>query len=78
MPVRRKGHEEEEEVEFCPRLFFFFFRTCFYFVVTNDNYFTSVIGLYNRLLLKIGPFKDSGDFKIMKSVLENLVFLCSV
>ena len=77
MPVRRKGHEEEE-VEFYLSPFFFFFRTCFYFVVTNDNCFTSVIGLYNRLLLKIGPFKDSGDLKITKSLLENLVFLCSV
>ena len=71
-----KGMKKKKKSSSASRLFFF--RTCFYFVVTNDNYFTSVIGLYNRLLLKIGPFKDSGDLKITKSLLENLVFLCSV
>ena len=31
------------------------------------NYFTSVIGLYNRLLSKIGPFKTCGEFSYLQS-----------
>ena len=43
----------------------FFFRTCFYFVFISW-WFTSVIGLYNRLLSKIGPFKTSGEFSYLQ------------
>ena len=56
--------------------YLFLFRV--YFVVTNDNYFTSVIDLYNRLLLKIGPFKSSGEFSITNCLKFGFSLFCWV
>ena len=42
------------------------------------NYFTSVIGLCNRLLSKIGPFKNSGEFSIKKSLKFGFSLFCRV
>ena len=54
--------------------YLFLFRV--YFVVTSDNYFTSVIGLYNRVLSKIGPFEPLENLALR--TVWNLVFLCFV
>ena len=60
--------------------FFFFFRTCFFYFVVDEwrNYFTSVIGQYNRLLSKIGRFKTSGEFSITNSLKLDFSLFCRV
>ena len=59
------------------RLFFF---TCFFYSVVDEwrNYFTSVIGQYNRLLSKIGRFKTSGEFSITNSLKFGFSLFCRV
>ena len=66
-------------VEFCFSPFFFF-RTCFFYFVVDEwrNYFTSVIGQYNRLLSKIGRFKTSGEFSITNSLKLDFSLFCRV
>ena len=59
-------------VEFCFSAFFFFFVPVFILCLFRGdelhNYFTSIIGLYNGLLSKIGFFKSSGKLGITNSL----------
>ena len=68
-------------VEFCFSPFFFFvsvFISCLFRSDEWHNYFTSVIGLYNRVLSKIGPFKTSGEFSITNSLKFGFSLFCWV
>ena len=53
-------------------VFFFFFVPVFILCLFRGdelhNYFTSIIGLYNGLLSKIGSFKSSGKLSITNSL----------
>ena len=59
-------------------LFFFVsvFISCLFRSDEWHNYFTSVIGLYNRVLSKIGPFEPLENLALR--TVWNLVFLCFV
>ena len=61
-------------------LFFFVpvFISCLFRGDEWHNYFTSVIGLYNRLLSKMGPFWTSGEFSITYSLKFGFSLFCWV
>ena len=61
-------------------LFFFVpvFISCLFRGDEWHNYFTSVIGLYNRLPSKMGPFWTSGEFSITYSLKFGFSLFCWV
>ena len=66
--------------EFCFSPFFSapVFISCLFRVNEWHNYFTSVIDLYNRLLSKISPFRNSGEFSITKGLKFGFSLFCRV
>ena len=64
---------------FYPRPFFApVFILCLFRGDEWHNYFTGVIGLYNRALSKIGPFRTSGEFSITNSLKFGFSLFCRV